>query len=341
MLKSLDQWYLGSVRLPIRNVCRAIIVGMRDIDLKTLRLLVAVCDQRNIARAAAQEHIEPSAVSKRIAQLESALGTPLLSRERRGVQPTPAGLAVLEHARTVLFTIEQMANDAAAFSSGVKGHVRLVATASAIAEALLDDLSTFMRQPENRNIKVDIEERYSSELVRQLREGSASVGVCWDHVELEGLEHRPYRQDQLGLAVHAEHPLAGRQSLRFEQTLDHEHVGLPPVTAVHVAMQRAAARLGRSVVYRVIVSNFDAAFRVVGANLAVSVVPVEVSSPYAASLGIRVVPLSDAWARRRFVVCYHSAATLSPAAQRMVDYLAERASRLAPGGAAAVSRPQA
>ena len=88
---------------------------MRDIDLKTLRLLVAVCDHQNMARSAEQEHIEPSAISKRIAQLESDLGTPLLLRMRRGVHPTPAGLALLEHARSVLFTMERIANDVAAF----------------------------------------------------------------------------------------------------------------------------------------------------------------------------------------------------------------------------------
>ncbi|MGE8476371.1 MAG: helix-turn-helix domain-containing protein, partial [Paraburkholderia hospita] len=69
---------------------------MRDIDLKTLRLVVAVCEHKNMARAAHDEHIEPSAVSKRIAQLESDLGVPLFTRSRRGVQPTPAGIALLE-----------------------------------------------------------------------------------------------------------------------------------------------------------------------------------------------------------------------------------------------------
>src|SRR6185295_5104331 len=187
---------------------------MRDIDLKTLRLLVAVCDHHNMARAARQEHIEPSAISKRIAQLETDLGTPLLLRARRGVHPTPAGLAVLEHARTVLFTLDRIASDVAAFGSGVKGHVRLVATASAIAESLLDDLTSFMREPVNRNIRVDIEERYSRDLVRQLREGSASVGVCWDSVDMAGLQHRAYRRDRLALAVHPDHPLARRKTLR-------------------------------------------------------------------------------------------------------------------------------
>jgi DNA-binding transcriptional LysR family regulator len=280
-----------------------------------------------MARAAEQEHIEPSAISKRIAQLESDLGTPLLLRARRGVHPTPAGLALLEHARNVLFTMERMANDVAAFGSGIKGHVRLVATASAIAESLLDDIASFMRDAANRNIKVDIEERLSRDLVRQIREGSASVGVCWDSIDFEGLQHRPYRHDRLALAVHPDHPLASRKSLRFEQTLDHDHVGLPPSAAVNTMLQRAAARVGRTVSYRVIVSNFDAAFRVVAANLAISVVPVEVGASYAGMLGIKIIPLTDRWAERSFAVCFQKFDALQPASQRMVDHLVQRAAQ--------------
>jgi len=302
---------------------------MRDIDPKTLRLFVAVCDHENIARAAEQEHIEPSAISKRIAQLEADLGTPLLLRARRGVQPTPAGLALLEHARNVLFTLGRIATDIAAFSSGVKGHVRIVATASAIAESLLDDLASFMRLDQNRNIQVDIEERFSRDLVRQIREGSASIGVCWDSIALDGIEHRPYRRDRLALAVHPEHPLARRKTLRFEQTLAYEHVGLPPSTAVHTMLQRAAAKAGQPLVYRVIVSNFDAAFRVVAANLGISVVPVEVGAPLAARSGIKIIALSDSWAQRRFIVCFRSFEGLQAPAQRLVDHLVERAAQAA------------
>jgi len=205
--------------------------------------------------------------------------------------------------------------------------VRLVASASAIAEALLDDIASFMSESANRNIKVDIEERFSRDLVRQVREGTASVGVCWDNVDLDGLQHRPYRRDRLALAVHPDHPLAKRKSVRFEQTLDHEHVGLQPSTAVHSMLQRAAARVGRTVSYRVIVSNFDAAFRVVAANLGISVIPVEVGAPYATMLGIKIIPLTDTWAQRSFAVCFQDFATLQPAAQRMVDHLEMRAAQ--------------
>jgi len=298
---------------------------MRDIDLKSLRLLVAVCDHQNMARVAELESIEPSAISKRITQLEADLGVPLLRRSRRGVQPTPAGAAVVEHARSLLFTVDRLVSDAASFGSGLKGHVRLLATASAIAESLLDDIASFMQAPENANIKVDVEECTSADLIRELRDGSASVGVCWDNSDLRGLMQRPYRKDRLALAVHPDHPLAGKKSLRFEQTLDEQHVGLPPTTAVHAMLQRAAARSGRTVSYRAIVSNFDAALRVVAANLGISVIPVEVGRPYTSLLGIRLIPLSDAWAPRNFAVCYRDPESLQPAVQRMIAHLAERA----------------
>lgn len=299
---------------------------MRDLDLKSLRLLVAVCEHQNIKQAAEQEHIEPSAISKRIAQLEEALGTPLLVRGRRGVQPTPAGQALLEHARNLMFTLDRIEADVAAYGGGLRGHVRLVASASAVAESLLDDVAAFMRDPANQGIKVDIEERLSTDVVRMVRDGRASIGVCWDSVDLPGLHHRAYRDDQLALAVHVDHPLATRKSLRFEQSLDYEHVGLPPATAVYTMLHRAAAKAGRPLGYRVIVSNFDAALRVVAANLGISVIPQQVSVMHGARAAIKIIPLTDGWARRRFAVCFKDPSALAPAALRMVDFLASKAS---------------
>jgi DNA-binding transcriptional LysR family regulator len=300
---------------------------VRDIDLKSLRLLVAVCDCQNIKHAAAQEHIEPSAISKRIAQLESALGAPLLIRNRRGVQPTPAGLALLEHARTVLFTMDRIESDIAAFSGGVRGHVRLIASASAIAESLLDDVAAFMRADGNRNVKVDIEEALSRDIVRTVQDGRAAVGVCWDSADLQGLSCRPYREDNLALAVHETHPLAQRDSIAFAETLEDEHVGLQPNAAVSMMLQRAAAQAGGTVSYRAIVSNFDAAIRVVAANLGVSVIPMQAGAAYASQAHVKLIPLTDPWAARRFAVCFKDEASVQPAASRLVEHLTKAAAR--------------
>mgnify|MGYP006189931413 CR=1 FL=1 len=79
---------------------------------------------------------------------------------------------------------------------------------------------------------------------------------------------------------------------------------------------------GKTLAHRVLVSNFDAALRVVRANLAISVVPREVAAPFAQTAPVRIVPLSDAWAQRRFAICYRDEQALSPAAQLLVKHLA-------------------
>jgi DNA-binding transcriptional LysR family regulator len=181
---------------------------MLNVDLRSLKLFITVCEQQNITQAARLEHIEPSAISKRIGQLEETLGAQLLNRTRRGVLPTPAGQVLLDHARTVLFDVERMAADVSAIGTGLQGQVRLLVSSAAIAQFLLDDVAAFMRVPEHQNIQVDIEQRASGDLVRDIREGAASLGVCWDVVDLGNLSRLAYRHDRLTIAVPFDHPLA-------------------------------------------------------------------------------------------------------------------------------------
>jgi DNA-binding transcriptional LysR family regulator len=54
------------------------------------------------------------------------------------------------------------------------------------------------------------------------------------------------------------------------------------------------------------------------------VIPEQVAAG-AAGPGIRVVPLRDAWADRRFVICYRRFDALQPAARRMVEHLSAAA----------------
>ena len=295
---------------------------MRDLDLTTLRLFVSVCETGNIARAGEKASIVGSAISKRLAQLEDTVGTPLLMRKRHGVQPTAAGQTLLEHARTMLDGAARIERDMVGYAAGLRGQVRILASVSAMAESLADDVAAFLQLPAHGNIQVDMEERVSPDIVRGVRAGTASLGVCWDAADLGGLQSRPYRIDHLCMVVPANHPLAGRKSLRFEQTLDYEHVSLPVNSAVQVMLQRAAARLGRTLIHRVIVTNFEAALRVVRAGLAISLVPREVAEVYAGNYGLKMVPLAEPWAQRRFIICFRDAQGLSPSAQLLLDHLA-------------------
>ncbi|WP_019451613.1 LysR family transcriptional regulator [Cupriavidus sp. BIS7] len=298
---------------------------MRDLDLTTLRLFVAVCETQNMARAGEQEHIVASAISKRLAQLEETVGATLLERQRRGVTPTPAGEIVLTHARAMLAAADRVARDMEDYGSGIRGQVRLLATVSSMAESLPDDIAAFLQMPGHQDVGITIEESLSIDVVRSLREGSAPLAICWDAADLEGFQTRPYRADRLAAIVSNSHPLAQAISCDFAQTLDYNHIGMPAQTAVQTMLNRHAAILGRRINYRAVVSTFDAALRCVRADLGLAIIPSEIAAPVAQALDIRAVPLRNDWAQRRFAICSRDFDALSPAAKLLVDFLQARA----------------
>jgi DNA-binding transcriptional LysR family regulator len=295
---------------------------MRDLDLTTLRLFVTVCEAGNMSRAAQQANLVASAVSKRLAQLEDTVGATLLLRKRHGVALTPAGETLLEHARSMLLSAGRIERDMASHAAGIQGRVNVLATASVLAESLADEIARFLQQPGHQNIQVDLEERVSTEVIRGIRDGVASIGICWDATPTGALHTRTYRHDQLCVAVPKGHRLARRKSVRYADTLDDEHVIMPIHSAVALMLQREAGLLGRRLTYRVIVTNFEAALRVVRAGLAITVVPREVADVYAQTHGVVILALREPWARRRFVLCHRGEEALAPAALQLLQALA-------------------
>lgn len=296
---------------------------LRHLDPVTLRLFVATCEERNIARAAAREALVPSAVSKRIAAVEAAIGSPLLVRGRRGIEPTPAGEVLLRQAREVLSALARTEAELTEFAAGLQGSVRVLASVSALAEQLPDDIAAFLAQHEK--VRVTLDERVSSEIVRSVHEGAADLGVLWDASETEGLLAVPYRRDRLCVALHPAHPLAKRRRLHFEQTLAHPAIGVAPGGMMDLLLRREAARLGTTLAYRIQIASFDSACRIVAAGLGLAILPREATAAFALAAGLAMVPLADAWAERRFVVVARGEDTLAASARQLMEHLRRQA----------------
>lgn len=291
----------------------------RHFDPITLRLFVAVCEEGNIARAAEREAIVASAVSKRIAAIEAEIGAPLLVRGRRGIEPTAAGQVLLRQAREVLRTMERLHAELSDFATGVQGSVSVVAAPSVLAEKLADDIGAFMAT--HPAVRVSLDERVSPDIVRAVREGSADVGVLWDATDVSDLHVTPYRTDQLCVAMHPAHKMARRKRLSFAEMVEQLSVGVAPGGMMDSMLRRQAALLGKSLVYRVQVSGMDAAARIVAAGLGPAVLPREAIEWNASAGGLAMVPLTDTWALRRFVVITRADGSVAAATRLLIEQL--------------------
>lgn len=291
----------------------------RPFDPVTLQHFVAVCEEGSIARAAEREAMVPSALSKRIAALEAEVGVSLLVRRRRGVEPTAAGQALLSGARELLSGLQRVRVEVGGFAAGVQGNVRVLASPSVLAEHLPEDLARFLAA--HAGLRVSLDERTSFEIVRALREGSSDLGVLWDQADLSGLEHVAYRTDQLCVAMPPMHPWARRNALRFADTLDETTVGVSTTGLLAQLLRRQAALSGRTLTHRLQVSSLDAACRIVAAGLGIAVLPREAAAPHAGAGRVALVPLTDPWARRQFVVASSALDSLSNSARLLREHL--------------------
>lgn len=154
-------------------------------DIQTLRLFIAAYEERSIAKAAQRENIVPSALSKRLSDLEASLRVTLFHRHRNGLEPTAAANAVLHHARLVMHELLQMESELLDFGAGLKGQVRIHANVWAIVEYLPDDLASFAA--EHPLVRIDLEENISSGIIRAIGENAADIGVLASSVPTPGL----------------------------------------------------------------------------------------------------------------------------------------------------------
>jgi DNA-binding transcriptional LysR family regulator len=292
----------------------------RRIDLTSLQLFVAVCELGSIGKAAEREFIAASAVSKRLSDLEATLGTALLYRHTRGVNLTPAGESLLHHARSVLFSLEKMQGELSEYADGVRGHVRVHASISAIVQFLPEDLGRFAR--EHPQVKIDLEEHLSTEVVRAVQEGAADLGICnTGMLTGHALQTRPYRQDELVLIVPRRHALARRTEVSFEDTLAFDHVGLHSNSSIYLAMRDAAAAAGRSIRLRIHVTGLDAMCRMIHNGLGVGVMPRRAFALMHSAGDLECVSLTDAWAIRSLELVARDFSTLPVTARLLVDHL--------------------
>lgn len=292
-------------------------------DLTSLKLFVAVAECGNLTRAAEREHLAVSAISKRIAELEDLVRTPLLQRQPRGVSLTPAGQSMLHYARQMLQLVQRMEAELGEYAAGVKGHVRLHAVASALTQFLPEELEAFLaRYP---LVNVALEEHTGKAVVLAVASGAAEIGVIASQTSAAGLTAFPYHSDRLMIGVPVGHPLARRKALKFADAAKHPFVGPHAESSLAALLADAANACGVTLQQRVQASSFDAMCRLVETRLGITMLPEDVLALHASAGRLVAIPLNEDWATRQMQLIVRDADQLSPIARTLLDHLVQSA----------------
>ena len=270
-------------------------------DLVSIRLAVACAQTGSLTAAARDAHLALAAASRRIRELESALGDTLFERHARGLRPTPAGRVFVKHGLTLLQAMEQLGGELADLRQGIARHISLCASSAAISQFLPSLLAAYGQS--HPQIRIELEEQVSEAVVSALREGRSDVGVFVEGPDTTGLQTQLFRTDELVLVLPAKHLLARSASaIAFADTLDEEWISLPAGAAMLQKQQQAARAANRPFKLRMQVRSFDAVCHMVASGLGIAILPKAASLPLVKTMKLKSRPLTDSWAQRRLLV---------------------------------------
>ena len=300
-------------------------MNLHRLDLFSLSLFSLVARSGSISQGAELASLAVGAASKRITDLEAAVGAVLLERHSRGVTLTVAGQALQRHAQRILSDVDQLAADLSDYASGLVGVVRLWANTSAVTQFLPLDIASFVAA--NPGIRIELEEEDSSDIVLAVLDGRADFGIFADRTPALGLQVMNYREDRLVLVVPRGHPLARRRAVRFEEAVEYDFVSLSKGTSLAQRLQAETEALGRRLKMRIQVRSFDAMCQMVAAGMGVAILPSDSIQPHLRSMNLRQIVLEEAWANRRLLIGLRDANVVPRHVRMLIDHLCEAPSR--------------
>jgi LysR family transcriptional activator of glutamate synthase operon len=213
-------------------------------NLRQLRYLVALADERHFTRAAAREHVAQPALSQQIRRLEAEVGLALVERTTRRVAMTQAGELLVARARRALAELDAAQAELQSLAGVQAGRLSVGAmhTMGPVDLSLL--LATFhARYPA---VELTVREQSSEELAGMLRDDEIDLAFLsvTERIQSRGLALRPLVSEEIVVVLATDHALASRARLRLTDIAREPFISFREGARLRELLMTAAAGAG-------------------------------------------------------------------------------------------------
>jgi LysR family hydrogen peroxide-inducible transcriptional activator len=286
-------------------------------NLRDLRYLVALADERHFGKAAERCYVSQPTLSAQIRKLEEYLGVPLVERQPKRVALTDAGDKIVRRARLLLQEADAIVELAKAERDPLAGPLKL-ALIPTVGPYLLPHVAGRLRR-ELPRLKLMLYEYQTQPLLERLRAGEIDVGILALPVDLDGLDCAELYDEPFTLAVPAAHPLASVDRVRVE---DLRGETLLLLEDGHCLRDQALEVCGRVRVnepqdYRA--TSLETLRQMVAAGHGITLLPeLAADAPVGTARGLRVKPFVKPAPGRTIGAVWRKSTTRTPAIDAIV-----------------------
>jgi DNA-binding transcriptional LysR family regulator len=204
-----------------------------------IETFLTLAEELHFGRTAERLRVTTGRISHVVRKLERRVGAPLFERTSRVVRLTPIGARLAEELRPLVAGMEDAVRRAVEAGRGISGELRVAFVGESTAPVLLRAVSLFTeRHPE---CVVHVHEAPLATTRSSLQDGSVDVLIA--SYPFDGMANGPALLfEQRVLAVAADHPLAGEESVSLEVLAEHPVVQYPAVTSAEFKRDRTPDR---------------------------------------------------------------------------------------------------
>ena len=184
------------------------------LDIRHLKLIVAVTEEKSVTRAGERLHLTQSALSHQLRDIEDRLGTQLFLRLNKRMLPTQAGERLLATARQVLDELKRVEDDIAQMASHKQGALRLSTECYTCYHWLPDLLKEFNRKFPDVEVRIILEA--TRQPIQALLNGKLDLAIVSRVPRDKRLRYQPLFKDEVVAIMMPGHPLSARPYLYVE-----------------------------------------------------------------------------------------------------------------------------
>ena len=191
----------------------------QGLRLQHLRIMAALAEVRLVSKVAERLHVTQPAISKQIAEIESALSAPVIYRERNRLFLTEVGQRLASHAQAVMQQLRRAELELEALSMGGSGHLR-IGTVTSLSPTLVAKAIIAFKRIAPR-VSIAVTEGHFVAMRPLLDRGEIDVAVArvWQPQVLPGLEQSVLTSEPIAVVSGRDHPLTKRRRLQWSDAL--------------------------------------------------------------------------------------------------------------------------
>lgn len=184
------------------------------ITLTQLEYIVAIDEYRHFATAAEKCFVTQPTLSMQIKKLEDDLGVIIFDRTRQPVVPTDIGAKLVEQARIALSSTERIKEIIREDKQAVEGTLKIGIIPTLAPYLLPIFIGHYIRK--YPDVKVEVEELVSEEIIRRLKRDMLDVGIFVTPYHDEKIVERPVFYEEMLIYAHPDHELLTKEHVEVK-----------------------------------------------------------------------------------------------------------------------------